>query len=166
MGLISNRGRCFSALGLMNECVIISRGTGESTPAIQEVASHAMILLEEPTAAFNVQQAGLDVPPVCGLPPESPGTSEPRPPRVNTVYRSREIYKLPIKACLTWCNRRGLRSDKGGYKKTHPFWPWGQSPCSGHGGHILRVDWQAALTCSSALLLCLRWKSNVCRHVQ
>lgn len=49
--------------------------------ALQEVNSHAMILLEEPAAAFNVHQAGLDVPPahVCRLPPRSPGTSELRP---------------------------------------------------------------------------------------
>lgn len=49
--------------------------------ALQEVNSHAMILLEEPATAFNVHQAGLDVPPahVCRLPPQSPGTSELRP---------------------------------------------------------------------------------------
>lgn len=140
----------------------------KSTPAKQEVDSHAMILLEKPTAAFNVHQTGLDVPPahVCWLPPESPGTSEPRSPWVNRVYRTREIYKLAIKPCLTWCNRRDLRSDKGGYKKTHPFWPLGHSAWSEHGGHILCVDWQAVLTCSGALLLCLWWKFYVCRHVQ
>lgn len=63
-----------------------------------------MILLEEPAAAFNVHQAGLDVPPahVCRLPPQSPGTSELRPEGgVRGVYRSGEIYKSAIKPCLT-----------------------------------------------------------------
>lgn len=135
-----------------------------------------MILLEKPTAAFNVHRAGLDVSPahVCLLPPESPGTTEPKPPRVNRVYRTREIYKLTIKPCLTWCNSRGLRSDKEGYNKTHPFWPGGHSACSGHSAHILRVDWQAVLTCNGALLLCLwceffadvflQWSKTACFH--
>lgn len=173
MELISKRSRCFLILGLMTSVSsspkrLPNRQNIKSTPAIQEVDSHAMILLEKPTTAFNVHQAGLDIPPahVCRLPPGSPGTSEQRPLQVSRVYRTREINKSIIKPCLTWCNRHGLRSDKGGYKKAHPFWPRGHSACSGHGGHILHFDWQAVLTCCGALLLCLWWKFRVCRHVQ
>lgn len=62
----------------------------EPKHAVQEVNSHAMILLEKPTAAFNVHQTGFDVPPVhvCQLPPESPGTSQPRPTKFIAAEKS------------------------------------------------------------------------------
>lgn len=90
--------------------------------AVQEVNSHAMILLEEFAAAFNVYRAGLDVPPahVCRLPPQPPGTG---PGGVSRAYRARGICKLAVKPCPTRCKGRGSSPDKASYKKAHPFGP-------------------------------------------
>lgn len=123
MGLISKRSRCYLIQGLMDQSAIISQAIHRATPPkheVREVSSHAMIRLEKPTAAFNVHQTGFEVPPVhaCQLPPESPGTSQPRPTKFIAAEKSSTWLKKP---CLTWCRRHGFRSDKGGYKKTHPF---------------------------------------------
>lgn len=102
MGLISKRSRCFSGDPRTDELVChhlsrdpqrpLNRQNIKSTPAIQEVDSHAMILSQKHTAAFNVHWAGLGVPPahVCWLPPESPGTPKPRPLR-STEFISLEL---------------------------------------------------------------------------